>query len=122
MRDYVEPGGIHDTTLTSLRQVAYADLDGDGAEEALVALDGQDYVGEAMHSARYTWLFVFEWERGAPQQSASDRVGRAEELEVSGSEIRIRFREGNQLCRRRYRVRGAALEQEPNWAECAPLQ
>ncbi|MCC6997043.1 MAG: hypothetical protein IT370_20690 [Deltaproteobacteria bacterium] len=80
MHEYLEDwGGAHDTELYRFESVTLADLDGDGADEAVVLL-WHMYAGPGGPHSESVYLVSFGWRDGAPAQ-----------LDVTGAgNVRIR--------------------------------
>lgn len=120
VHEYAEPGGAHDTILSWLRSVSAADLDGDGVDEALVAIDQQTYVGAEQHASTRTWLGAFRWRGGHAELVASTLLPWAEALTVVNGEVRSTTRAGGELCLRLYRLTGERIEELRDSARCEP--
>lgn len=110
MHEYsAEYGGMHDTTLWRLEHVAYGDVAGDPAPEAIVLISEQWYAPGGAHSPR-GWLFVYTMSAGALEQVASTPAAGGTRVEVESRRIRTSSgtkSEGTWI------VRGKSLENVP---------
>lgn len=109
VHEYAELGGVHDTDLFQLGSVSYADLTGDGVEEALVVIDEQHFVGARQDHWSGTQLFVFEWRQGAPARVADASLSPAERVVVDGKVIVVTSRTADGSCDQRYELSGSKL-------------
>ena len=75
MHEYDELGGPHDTILTRIVSVDYADVDGDRKLEALVVIEREVWFATRDQASRSSEVAVYEWRRGAAVRMAALPAG-----------------------------------------------
>lgn len=98
LHEYEQLGGPHDTLITRVVEVAYGDLDGDGREEAAVALR------EIVHMARSGThhesgrLEVFGVKGGVVTRLATLGTSPPAAVEIAGGVIAATVEDGGKRC------------------------
>lgn len=75
IHEYEELGQPHDTILTRIVGVDYADLDGDRRPEALVVVEQTAWFASRNEPSVSTEVLVYEWRRGAAVRMATLPAG-----------------------------------------------
>ncbi len=124
LHEYEQLGAPHDTLLTRVIDVAYGDLDGDGREEAAVAIQ------EVVHYARSGThhesgrVEIFGVVGGAVTRLATLGVGPPIAIEVAGGFVTALVEDGDKRCAVRASLTGrgepALRELSRRCADAAP--
>lgn len=106
LHEYAELGGLHDTNVATLADVAYGDLDRDGAEDAVVLLH-TDFYGTSGEVSESASLFVFVLRDGRPVRLDSEPAARAAEftLTVEPARVTLRYVGRGEQCVERWHFR-----------------
>jgi len=75
LHEYEELGQPHDTILTRIASVDYADVDGDRRPEALVVIEQTAWFATRDEPSVSTDVAVYEWRRGAAVRMATLPAG-----------------------------------------------
>ena len=75
LHEYEELGQPHDTILTRIVSVDYADVDGDRRPEALVVIEQTAWFATRDEASVSTDVAVYEWRRGAAVRMATLPAG-----------------------------------------------
>jgi hypothetical protein len=118
LHEYAELGGVHDTDLFQLVDVAYGDMDADGQDEALVAVNHQGYVGAEPSSYRDGRLFLFDWHEGRAREIASAVTSPVMRARLSGATVMAEIQDGASTVCAVWERRGTALAAVPAPPHC----
>jgi hypothetical protein len=122
LREYNEDG-LHDTDIFKLDGVLYGDLDGDGAEDALVVINGLHYPAHSYATPRQSGrAFLFTLHEGSAHSltSIDQCCSPIERATIAGSALEFSRNEGYRSCAVRYRWKNGALREEEAAKRCSP--
>lgn len=122
LREYNEDG-LHDTDIFKLDGVLYGDLDGDGAEDALVVINGLHYPAHSHATPRQSGrAFLFALREGSAHSVTSIDLccSPIERATIAGNAFEFSRNEGDRSCAVRYRWKNGALREEEAAKRCSP--
>ena len=99
LHEYAELGGPHDTRLATLQDVAYLDIDGDGAVEALVVLRRADWFVRddgSSTSHEYSSIMIHRWKDGQAVGIGSVEASAAPVYAIAAWRGKLAVRSGKQ--------------------------
>ena len=109
LHEYMDMGQPHDTYIHRLMDVAYGDVDGDGATDAAVLLHSESYAGG--NSWKGADIFLFTLRAGAVVDLGSEPASLAENwaLSVGDGVVMMQFSLGAKTCVDRWTFANAKL-------------